>query len=150
MLGTAQLKKRIFTPCLNSVALAATVLMGTAHAQAPGRLLFLGWTADMQHSVWLSAVPAGVYDLRSAQYGTHYDDWTQARAGLRLTISPEVQQWGGTHNLFVHITDQYSSYQNWVASDDQRPGRFTFPNTLPSIPPPRTRPIPFQSYRRLA
>jgi hypothetical protein len=113
-----------------------------AQADPKGRLIFLGWTRDLQHSVWLSAVQPGVFDLVDSQYSQTIDFWTQERAGLRLSVSSHREEYGGTHNLFTQITDQYSQYENFVDSADQCPCRPLLPNTWPPItlPPPPTEP----------
>jgi len=129
------------------VVSAGLVLLGggaapEANADPKGRLIFLGWTRDLQHSVWLSAVQPGVFDLVDSQYSQTIDFWTQERAGLRLSVSSHREEYGGTHNLFTQITDQYSQYENFVDSADQCPCRPLLPNTWPPItlPPPPTEP----------
>ena len=109
-------------------------LYGTNAAADPaGRLVFLGWTADQQHSVWLSAISPGQFEVESAKQNQNYDSWQQDRRGLHLTLSPEVQN-GGTHKLYAY--DDGSGKRVLLDTDNQQPGHFTFPDhfTPPSGP----------------
>ncbi len=109
-------------------------LYGTNAAADPaGRLVFLGWTADQQHSVWLSAISPGQFEVESAKQNQIYDSWQQERRGLHLTLSPEVQN-GGTHKLYAY--DDGSGKRVLLDTDNQQPGHFTFPDhfTPPSGP----------------
>ncbi|WP_421292068.1 autotransporter domain-containing protein [Aeromonas taiwanensis] len=112
----------------------AMSLYGTNAAADPtGRLVFLGWTADQQHSVWLSAISPGQFEVESAKQSQIYDSWQQDRRGLHLTLSPEVQS-GGTHKLYAY--DDGSGKRVLLDTDNQQPGHFTFPDhfTPPSGP----------------
>ncbi|WP_231557880.1 autotransporter outer membrane beta-barrel domain-containing protein [Aeromonas taiwanensis] len=104
-----------------------------AAADPAGRLVFLGWTADQQHSVWLSAISPGQFEVESAKQNQIYDSWQQDRRGLHLTLSPEVQN-GGTHKLYAY--DDGSGKRVLLDTDNQQPGHFTFPDhfTPPSGP----------------
>ncbi|TNI70648.1 hypothetical protein [Aeromonas media] len=54
---------------LSSTAMAMSLALsgGVANADPAGRLIFLGWTADQQHSVWLSAISPGQFEVESAK-----------------------------------------------------------------------------------
>ncbi|WP_421192117.1 autotransporter domain-containing protein [Aeromonas enteropelogenes] len=110
-----------------------------ALADPAGRLIFLGWTSDQLHSVWLSAVSSGQFEVESAKQGQVYDNWSQDRRGLHLTLSPEVQN-GGTHKLYAYL-DTTSGKRVLLDTDNQQNGHFTFPGnfTPPTLP---TRPLP--------
>ncbi|WP_233422824.1 autotransporter outer membrane beta-barrel domain-containing protein [Aeromonas dhakensis] len=102
-------------------------------------MIFLGWTSDQLHSVWLSAVSSGQFEVESAKQGQVYDNWSQDRRGLHLTLSPEVQN-GGTHKLYAYL-DTTSGKRVLLDTDNQQNGHFTFPGnfTPPTLP---TRPLP--------
>ena len=129
-------RSRMALALAGAAAGALMIAAGTAAADPRGRIIFLGWTENRQHSIWLSGVEAGQFFVVFPETGVRYDSWTQERTGLRLTVSSEVREYGGTHNLFTHIVDPYSEYDNFVDSDDQRPGRFIFPDHFdpPSLP----------------
>ena len=126
-------------PRVGSVALAAMLYCSPALADPAGRLIFLGWTSDQLHSVWLSAVSSGQFEVESAKQGQVYDNWSQDRRGLHLTLSPEVQN-GGTHKLYAYL-DTTSGKRVLLDTDNQQNGHFTFPGnfTPPTLP---TRPLP--------
>ena len=117
---------------LSVIALATVIALHTTPATADpsGQLVFLGWTADGQHSLWLSAVSLGQFEVESAKQSQIYDSWSQGRRGLHLTVSPEVQN-GGTHKLYAYI-DSSSGKRVLLDTDNQQAGHFTFPNTFPS------------------
>ncbi|WP_421198275.1 autotransporter domain-containing protein [Aeromonas enteropelogenes] len=121
------------------VALAVLLHCLPAQADPAGRLIFLGWTSDQRHSVWLSAVSSGQFEVESAKQGQVYDSWSQDRRGLHLTLSPEVQN-GGTHKLYAYL-DTTTGKRVLLDTDNQQGGHFTFPSdfTPPSLP---TRPLP--------
>lgn len=126
-------------PRVGSVALAVMLYCSPALADPAGRLIFLGWTSDQLHSVWLSAVSSGQFEVESAKQGQVYDNWSQDRRGLHLTLSPEVQN-GGTHKLYAYL-DTTSGKRVLLDTDNQQNGHFTFPGnfTPPTLP---TRPLP--------
>ncbi len=97
-----------------------------------GRLIFIGWTQDRAHSVWLSVVPVGDYELNSINLHTTVDTWSQARPGLHLSASPDQKNNGGPHTLYVWEGNK----ERLVDIDTQHPGGPELPNTLPPIPRP--------------
>lgn len=127
---------------LSVIALATVIALHTTPATADpsGQLVFLGWTADGQHSLWLSAVSPGQFEVESAKQSQIYDSWSQGHQGLHLTVSPEVQN-GGTHKLYAYI-DSSSGKRVLLDTDNQQAGHFTFPNTFPppSLPSKPTLP----------
>ncbi|MGL4505146.1 MAG: hypothetical protein ACRCUF_05380, partial [Aeromonas sobria] len=127
---------------LSVIALATVIALHTTPATADpsGQLIFLGWTADGQHSLWLSAVSLGQFEVESAKQSQIYDSWSQGRRGLHLTVSPEVQN-GGTHKLYAYI-DSSSGKRVLLDTDNQQAGHFTFPNTFPSPSLPSTPTLP--------
>ncbi|MGY4025686.1 autotransporter domain-containing protein [Aeromonas rivuli] len=132
---------------LSATALTMAMVLhsGASQADPKGQIIFLGWTADLQHSVWLSAISPGKFDVSSAKTNQPYDVWTQNHKGLHLTVSPEREEWGGTHILYSYANADTSIYdRRFVDSDNQRPDRFTFPNqfTPPTLPPKPTQPGP--------
>ncbi|WP_439841443.1 autotransporter domain-containing protein [Aeromonas taiwanensis] len=124
-------------------SMAMSLYCTNAAADPAGRLIFLGWTADQQHSVWLSAISPGQFEVESAKQNQIYDSWQQDRRGLHLTLSPEVQN-GGTHKLYAY--DDGSDKRVLLDTDNQQPGHFTFPDhfTPPSGPilPPQGSLLP--------
>ena len=46
-------------------SMAMSLYCTNAAADPAGRLIFLGWTADQQHSVWLSAISPGQFEVES-------------------------------------------------------------------------------------
>ena len=114
-------------------SMAMSLYCTNAAADPTGRLIFLGWTADQQHSVWLSAISPGQFEVESAKQNQIYDSWQQDRRGLHLTLSPEVQS-GGTHKLYAY--GDGSGKRVLLDTDNQQPGHFTFPDhfTPPSGP----------------
>lgn len=127
---------------LRVIALATVIALHTTPAMADpsGQLVFLGWTADGQHSLWLSAVSPGQFEVESAKQSQIYDSWSQGHQGLHLTVSLEVQN-GGTHKLYAYI-DSSSGKRVLLDTDNQQAGHFTFPNTFPppSLPSKPTLP----------
>ncbi|WP_256351753.1 autotransporter outer membrane beta-barrel domain-containing protein [Aeromonas sp. sia0103] len=126
---------------LSAIALGmAMTLPGTTAAADPaGRLIFLGWTADQQHSVWLSAISPGQFEVESAKQSQIYDSWRQDHKGLHLTVSPEAQN-GGTHKLYAYVDS--SGKRVLLDTDNQQSGHFTFPDhfTPPNLPSRPTSP----------
>ena len=126
---------------LSAIALGmAMTLHGTTAAADPaGRLIFLGWTADQQHSVWLSAISPGQFEVESAKQSQIYDSWRQDHKGLHLTVSPEAQN-GGTHKLYAYVDS--SGKRVLLDTDNQQSGHFTFPDhfTPPNLPSRPTSP----------
>uniref|UniRef100_UPI003D241B75 hypothetical protein n=1 Tax=Aeromonas allosaccharophila TaxID=656 RepID=UPI003D241B75 len=122
---------------VTTLAMSVALYCGVANADPKGQIIFLGWTADLQHSVWLSGVSSGKFDVSSAKTNQPYDVWTQNHKGLHLTVSPEREEWGGTHILYSYANvDTSINDRRFVDSDNQRPDRFTFPNhfTPPTLP----------------
>ncbi|MFM5192312.1 autotransporter outer membrane beta-barrel domain-containing protein [Aeromonas media] len=126
---------------LSAIALgmAMTLHGTTASADPAGRLIFLGWTADQQHSVWLSAISPGQFEVESAKQSQIYDSWRQDHKGLHLTVSPEAQN-GGTHKLYAYVDS--NGKRVLLDTDNQQPGHFTFPDhfTPPDRPSRPTSP----------
>ena len=132
-----------------TAGLLLTNAAGAQTAEPDGRILFLGWTENREHSVWLSGTEPGEFFVVFPETGEHVDSWTQPDTGLHLTISPIVREYGGTHNLFAHIRTEFAEYDIFLDSADQRPGGLNFPNQwdppdrdLPDTLTPGVRPNP--------
>ncbi|WP_404837907.1 autotransporter domain-containing protein [Aeromonas media] len=122
-----------------ALGMAMTFYCTSATADPAGRLIFLGWTADQQHSVWLSAISPGQFEVESAKQSQIYDSWRQDHKGLHLTVSPEAQN-GGTHKLYAYVDS--NGKRVLLDTDNQQPGHFTFPDhfTPPDRPSRPTSP----------
>lgn len=89
-------------------ATAGLLLTNAASAQTAepdGRILFLGWTENREHSVWLSGTDPGEFFVVFPETGEHVDSWTQPDTGLHLTISPIVRDMA-EHTIFSRTSGQ--------------------------------------------
>lgn len=114
------------------VGILGTIIFFTsniAKADPPGRITFLGITADGQRSVWLSLTTAGMFEVQARN--TTVDQWTQSERGLHVTFSPFVSNGSGDpHSLFQVING------NLVFIDkDNQQGGITFPPFPGGTPP---------------
>ncbi len=117
---------------LVSLACASFPVLAVAkNCNTTGNLAYLGVLAGQSKSVWLSATSPGAFDLVSAQGNTTVDNWSRARRGLHVSLSPNVSNGnGGTHKL-------YDSSGCLLDTQNQK-GGITFPpniNFPPTLPP---------------
>ncbi|WP_341706083.1 autotransporter domain-containing protein [Halopseudomonas sp.] len=74
-----------------------------AKCSTTGRLIFLGKTADLSQSVWLSGTGSGAFDLE-APGNNVVDSWTRSRSGLHLSLSPVVSNGSGPLHTLLDVT----------------------------------------------
>lgn len=101
-----------------------------ADSSAPrGRLVFLGKTANNQHSVWLSETHQGIFEIEARQQIV--DEWTQSNPGLHVTLSPFVSNGSGDiHSLYEVVNGELV----FLDKDDQQ-GGIIFPPLPGGLPP---------------
>lgn len=125
MWGMSSIRKLVQILWVTMVALFASAIA----ANPPGRIVFLGKTANDQRSVWLSLTTAGRFEVEARNQTV--DEWTQDQLGLHTTFSPIVSNGSGDpHSLFQIINGELV----FIDKDNQQ-GGITFP-PLPGGNPP--------------
>ena len=122
--------RRLISISILPLALAFITNKVLAKDTLPGRLVFLGKTADLSKSVWLSVTSAGSFEIQ-AQGQQVVDQFDKSKRGLHVTLSPFVSNGGGEpHSLF-----EISGNKPILIDKQNQQGGFIFPpfNQLPPL-----------------
>lgn len=109
--------------------LISQILNAEPPSDIPGRITFLGITANGERSVWLSLTLSGMFEVEARNQVV--DQWTQEQPGLHVTFSPVVSNGSGDpHSLFQVINGEL-----FFIDKDNQQGGISFP-PLPGGQPP--------------